>query len=122
MVPEDVTAESIVSLDDDVIAIAPEIAESDIVEELRTSQQPEVEEEENDDDDENSIDESFDQGREKPSRSEVESSLDVLKDTALYSDNGGEMQSIIFKFEKLYRTERLNSLKQKDITDFFKAI
>ena len=32
--PKDVTAESIVILDDDVIATAPEIAESDIIEEL----------------------------------------------------------------------------------------
>ena len=46
IVPEDVTAESIVSLYDDVIATAPEIAESDITEELCFSQQTEVEEEE----------------------------------------------------------------------------
>ena len=38
MMPEDVTSESIVSSDDDVIATAPEIAESDIIEELCISQ------------------------------------------------------------------------------------
>ena len=50
MVPEDVTAESIVSLDDDVIATAPEIAESGITEELYFSQQIVAEEAENDGD------------------------------------------------------------------------
>ena len=50
MVPEDVTAESIVSLDDDVIATAPEIAESGMTEELYFSQQIVAEEAENDGD------------------------------------------------------------------------
>ena len=86
MVSEDITAESIVSLDNAVIATAPEITESDIIEESCLSQQTGVEEDENDDDDENSIDESFNQSQEKPSRSKVKSALDVLKDTALYSD------------------------------------
>ena len=65
MVLEDVTAESIASLDDDVTATPPEIAESDITEELCFSHQTEVEEEENDHDDKNSIEESFDQSGEK---------------------------------------------------------
>ena len=68
MVPEDVTAESIISLDGDVIASASEIPESDVIDELFLSQQTEVEEEEYDDDSENQIEESFDQSRKKPSR------------------------------------------------------
>ena len=63
MVLEHVTAESIASLDDDVTATPPEIA--DITEELCFSYQTEVEEEENDHDDKNSIEESFDQSGEK---------------------------------------------------------
>ena len=43
---EDVTAESIVSLDDDVKATAPEIAESDVTQKLCFYQQTEVEQEE----------------------------------------------------------------------------
>ena len=35
MVPDDVTATAVVSLDDNVIATAPEIPEGDIIEELR---------------------------------------------------------------------------------------
>ena len=68
MVPEDVTAESIVSLDGDIIASASEIPESDIIDELCLCQQTEVEEEEYDDDNENQIEESFDQSRKKASR------------------------------------------------------
>ena len=56
------------------------------------------------------------------SRSKVETALDALKDTILCSDKGDKMQSIVFKFEKLCCTERLNSLKQKYIIGFFKAI
>ena len=121
MNPEDVTVESIVSLDDYVIATASEIAESNIIEELCLSQQTEVEKEENDNDDENSIEESFCQSKEKPSRSKVESAFEVLKDATLYSDKGNEMQSIIFKFEKLYYTEPLNSFKQKNIINFCRS-
>ena len=40
MVPDDVTATALVSLDDDVIATAPEISEGDIIEELRACQEP----------------------------------------------------------------------------------
>ena len=79
MVPEDVTTESTVILDDDVKASAPEIAEFDIIDELCFSQQTEAEEEENDDEDENSIEESSDQTQENHSKSKVESALDVLK-------------------------------------------
>lgn len=69
--PENVTAERIVSLDDGVIKSAPYIAVTDIIEELGLIQQTEVEEEENNDDDENSIEYSFYQRKEKPSRSKV---------------------------------------------------
>ena len=41
MVPDDVTAATaLVSLDDNVIATAPEISEGDIIEELRACQEP----------------------------------------------------------------------------------
>ena len=68
--PEDVTVERIVSLGDNVIAGAPDIAEREIIE-LCLSQQTEVEEEENNDDDKNSIVGSFYQRKGKPSRSKV---------------------------------------------------
>ena len=35
------------------------------------------------------------------------------------SNTGEEMQCVIFKFENLFTKERINSLKQRDITEFF---
>ena len=81
MVPDDVTATALVSLDDDVIATAPEISEGDITEELR-DRQAQGEEEENND--ESSIEEIFDPMVEKPSRSAIESALDDLKDAVMF--------------------------------------
>ena len=63
--PEDVTADRIVSLDDGVIPSAPYIAVS-YIEELGLSQQRELEEEENNDDGENSIEDSLYQSKGKP--------------------------------------------------------
>ena len=47
---------------------------------------------------------------------------DVLKNAALYSNTGEEMQCVIFKFENLFTKEHINSLKQSDITEFFKTV
>ena len=118
MVPDDVTVTALVSLDDDVIATAPEISEDDI-EELRACQEPGEGEES---DDEISIEEIFDPVVEKPSRSAIESALDDLKYAAIFSDEGVQMQSLILSFERLYENERLKSLKQRDITDFLKPV
>ena len=76
MVPENVTAESIVSLDSDVIASAPEIGQSEVIDELYFSLQTEVEEEENDDDDENSI--KANQGSIKSKKSHQDQKLNLL--------------------------------------------
>ena len=65
-------------------------------------------------------DDSFDIVVEKPSRSKVECSMDVLKDLAMCCEKGNEMQMLLSKFEKMYNEDRVTSLKQKDITDFFK--
>ena len=119
MVPDDVTATALVSLDDDVIATAPEISEGDIIEELRACQEPGEGEES---DDEISIEEIFDPVVEKPSRTAIESALDDLKYAAMFSDEGVLMQKLILSFERLYENERLKSLKQRDITDFLKPV
>lgn len=73
MVLDDVTATTLMSLDDNVIATALRILEADIVEEIRNRQ-------ENDDSNDEVLDkEIFDPVVEKPSRSEFESALNVLK-------------------------------------------
>ena len=119
MVPDDVTATALVSLDHDVIVIAPEISEGDFIEELRACQEPGEGEES---DDEISMEEIFDPVVEKPSRSAIESALDDLKYAAMFSDEGVQMQRLILSFERLYENERLKSLKQRDITDFFEPV
>ena len=119
MVPDDVTATALVSLDDDVFATAPVISEGDIIEELRDCQE-QGEEEENDD--EISIEEIFDPVVEKSSRSAIESALDDLKDAAIFSDEGVQMKRLILSFEQLYENERLKCLKQRDIRYFFTPV
>ena len=119
MVPDDVTATALVSLDDNVIATAPEISEGDIIEELRACQEPGEGEES---DDEISIEEIFDPAVEKPSRSAIEAALDDLKYAAMFMDKGVQIQRLILSFERLYENERLKSLKQRDVTDFLKPV
>ena len=114
MVPEDISAESIVDVGNDVIATAPVITDDDILEQFQKDQSPETDEEDGCDDE--SLN---DEVPERPSRSEVESALDVLKNASLFSNTGEEMQCVIFKFENLFTKERINSLKQSDITEFF---
>jgi len=118
MVPNDVTATALVSLDDDVIATAPEMNEDDIVSRLKNQEN----EEEESGDEEIQGGEMFDPVAEKPSRSAIESALEVLKDAAMFSDKSGQMKRAIFDFERLYESDRAESLKQKDITHFFNPV
>ena len=120
MVPDNVTATNLVSLDNEVITTAPEISDNDIIEEIRDHQQ-QGDDEESDDDDP-SIEEIIDPVVEKPSRSAIESAIDALKDAAMFSEEGQQMKMLISNFERLYEKERIKSLKQRDITDFFKQV
>ena len=109
MVPEDISAESIVDVDND-----PVITDDGILEQFQKDHWPESDEEDGCDDE--SLN---DEVPERPSRSEVKSALDVLKNASLFSNTGEEMQCVIFKFENLFTKDRINSLKQSDITEFF---
>jgi len=120
MVPDNATATTLVSLDDEVITTAPEISDNDVIEEIRDHQQ-QGDDEESDDDDP-SIEEIIDPVVEKPSRSAIESAIDALKDAAMFSDEGQQMKMLISNFERLYEKERIKSLKQRDITDFFEQV
>ena len=114
MVPEDISAESIVDVDNDVIATAPVITDDDILEQIQKDHSPESNEEYGCDDE--SLN---DEVPARPLRPEVESALDVLKNASLFSNTGEEMQCVIFKFENLFTKERINSLKQSDNTELF---
>ena len=119
MVLDDVTATALLSLDDDVIATAPEISEGNVIEELMDRQE-QGEEAENDD--EISIEEIFDPVVEKPSRSTIESALDDLKDAAMFRNEDVQMKRLILSFERLYENERLKCFKQRDVTDFLTSV
>ena len=77
-----------------VISTAPVITDDDILEQFQKDHSPESDEEDGCDDE--SLN---DEVPERPSRSEVESALDVLKNASLFSNTGGVMQCVIFKFE-----------------------
>ena len=117
MVGKDISAESIVDVDNDDIATAPVITDDDILEQLQNDHLPESDGEDGCDDE--SLN---DEVPERPSGSEVVSALDVLKNASLSSNTGEEMQCVIFKFENLFTKERINSLKQSDITEFFQNL
>ena len=88
-----ISAKNIVDVDNDVIATAPVITDDDILEQFQKDHSPESDKE--------------------------ESALDVRKNASLFSNTEEEMQCVIFKFENLFTKERINSLKQSDITEFF---
>ena len=68
----------LVTLDDEVIATAPQISNEDIIDEAE-------------DDGSDMEDDSFDIVVEKPSRSKVDCSIDVLKDLAMCYEKRNEM-------------------------------
>ena len=59
---------------------------------------------------------------EKPSRSAIKSALDDLKDAAMLSDEGVQINRLILSFERLHENDRLKCFKQRDITGFFTPV
>ena len=116
MVPESVTPESLIDVDNEVITTAPMITDDDILRSVTTNQQEQSDE---DDDNDEEVEEAT---PERPLRLQVESAIDVIRNAALYSSNGEEMNLVINKFEKLFTEDRIASKKQKNICDFFKPV
>ena len=98
-----------VGIDDEVVLTAPEISQADIVAMVRDDANEESEDE---------IEE-IAEVYEKPSRSNVETAFDVLKDNAMCSEEGLERNKFISELESLCENERFRSLRQGDIRDFF---
>ena len=113
MVPNDLSANDLVTLDDEVIATNPQISNEDIIDEFRKSQDDEAE-----DDDSDMEDDSFDIVVDKPSKSKVECSIDVLKDLAMCCEKclSPNSKKRIMKTEKLtkigfFRKKRIFNLQ-----------
>ena len=83
---------------------------------ILTSVTTQQEESDGDDEDEEEV------APKRPSRFQVESAIDVIRNAALYSSNGEDMSFTINKFEKLSTEELFKSAKQKEISDFFKSV
>ena len=116
MVPESVTPESLIDVDNEVITTAPMITDDDILRSVTTNQQEQSDEHDD-------IDEEVEEAApERPLRFQVESAIDVIRNAVLYSSNGEEMSHVINKFEKLFIEDRIASKKQKNICDFFKPV
>ena len=96
MVQESVTPESLIDVDNEVITTAPMITNDNILRRVTTNQQEQSDE---DDDNDEEVEEAT---PERPLRFQVESAIDVIRNTALYSSNGEEMSLFINKFENLF--------------------
>ena len=116
MVPEVVTPESLIDVDNEVITTAAMITNDDILRSTTTNQQEQSDE---DDDNDEEVEEAT---PERPLRFQLESAINVIRNAALYSSNGEEMSLVINKFEKLFTEDRIESKKQTNICDFFKPI
>ena len=87
-----------------------------ITDDILTSVTTQQEESDGDDEDEEEV------APKRPSRFQVKSAIDVIRNAALYSSNGEDTSLTINKFEKLFTEERFKSEKQKEISDFFKRV
>ena len=116
MVPEVVTPESLTDVDNEVITTAAMITNDDILRSTTTNQQEQSDE---DDDNDEEVEEAT---PERPLKFQLESAINIIRNAALYSSNGEEMNLVINKFEKLFTEDRIESKKQTNICDFFKPI
>ena len=101
MVPESVTPESLIDVDNEVITTAPMITDDDVLRSITTNQQEQSDE---DDDNDEEVEEA---APERPLRFQVDSAIDAIRNVVLYSSNGEEMSLVINKFEKLSTEDRL---------------
>ena len=116
MVPEGVTPERLIDVDNEVITTATMITDDDILRSVTANQQELPDE---DDDNNEEVEKA---APERPLRFQAESPIDVIRNTALYSSNREEMSLAVNKFEKLFIEDRIASKKQTNICDFFKPV
>ena len=105
------SAESFVDLDSEVLKSASFSNDDDIIAEIIEG---ENEESEDDQDDEESTPPA------RPSTNEVEGALETLQDLSMFSTRGDEIHSLVLNMESLLVRERIDNLKQSVVTDFFK--
>ena len=97
------SAESFVDLDSEVVTSASFSNDDDIIAEVI---ERENEESEDDQDDEESTSPT------RPSINEVENALETLQDLSMFSTRGDEIRSFVLNMESLLFRERIDNLKQ----------
>ena len=107
-VQEDLSAESFITLDNEVITSAPIITDDVILSDIIDDADDDLEKDEEDI-----------PPPSRPSNREIEESLDKLRDLSLFSTHGDEIQSLTLKLEVLLDKERLQNLQQRQVTDYF---
>ena len=114
-VQKELSAESFIGLDNDVVTSASIINDDDIVADIL----PDAD----DDDDGEDVDRDVDvPPLQRPSYYECEEALDKLHNLSLFSSHGEEIQSLTLKMEALMNKDRLESLQQRYVTDYFKKV
>ena len=118
-VQEELSAESFIGLDCDVVTTCSPATDAEIVAQIL---EPDFE---NDDDEvEDNVNESIDvEAPPRPSDVQLEDAFETLQNTSLYSPKyGNEIQSLALKLEDLMKMEKIDSLKQRQVTDFFQKL
>ena len=112
LVPENMTAETLAYVDDEVITKSAPLTDENILEEFMILNEKEVDD---------ASDEAFvDEEMITPSAKEVENALEVLKNYSLFNmSRGSQMQGLLYKFETFLNMDKAENYKQASILNFF---
>ncbi|XP_065642520.1 tigger transposable element-derived protein 6-like [Hydra vulgaris] len=118
-VQEDLSAESYIGLDCDVVTTGSLATDAEIIAQILD---PNFENDDNEVED--SVDEAIDvEAPPRPSDIQLEIAFETIQNVSLYSSKyGNEIQSLALKLEDLMKMEKMDNLKQYQITDFFQKL
>ena len=60
----------------------------------------------------------YDEPIKKPSKSEVDTAIEILRGLSLYSENGNVMRSFLQRIESFVETQRSECKRQTSIADY----
>ncbi|XP_065667946.1 tigger transposable element-derived protein 4-like [Hydra vulgaris] len=118
-VQEDLSAESYIGLDCDVVTTGSLATDAEIIAQILD---PNFENDDNEVED--SVDEAIDvEAPPRPSDIQLEIAFETIQNASLYSSKyGNEIQSLALKLEDLMKMGKMDNLKQYQITDFFQKL
>ncbi|XP_065645821.1 tigger transposable element-derived protein 4-like [Hydra vulgaris] len=118
-VQEDLSAESYIGLDCDVVTTGSLATDAEIIAQILD---PNFENDDNEVED--SVDEAIDvEAPPRPSDIQLEIAFETIQNASLYSSKyGNEIQSLALKLEDLMKMEKMDNLKEYQITDFFQKL